>query len=195
MAESLTAAEIWKMFAETDRRMQETDRRMQETDRRMQETDRQIQETARVVRETSRKIGELGNRLGEFVESMVRPAAVRLFQERGIQVHEVHGEVSVKRHGMAAEFDLLVVNDTEMVVIECKSKLSTEDVKEHLLRLDKVKQLLPKYAALRVYGAVATMVAQEEAIHYAEKSGLFVIRQNGESVEVINAPDFRPREF
>ncbi len=188
MPDVLTAQEIWNMFAETNLRMQETDRRMQETDRRMQETDR-------VVRETSKKIGDLGNRLGEFVEYMVRPAAVRLFRERGIQVHEVHGDVSVQRDNLAAQFDLLVVNDTELVVIECKSKLGVEDVKEHLDRMHKVKVLLPKYADLSIYGAVAAIVAQGDAVAFAEKSGLFVIRQSGDAVELTNPPEFRPREF
>ncbi|MBA4448485.1 hypothetical protein FHK94_00485, partial [Cylindrospermopsis raciborskii CS-506_D] len=81
---------------ETDRRFQETERflreQSQETDRKFQETERllreQSQETERLLREESKRvnnqIGQLGNRLGEFVESQVRPAAVKLFQERGI---------------------------------------------------------------------------------------------------------------
>jgi len=160
-----------------------------------QETDRRFQETDRKFRETDRKFGELGNRLGEFVQEMVRPAAVEMFQSRGIAVHEVHREVYSKRGNLATEIDLLVVNDTDIVAIECKSKLTVEDVKYHLERLTKVKILFPKYADMTLYGAVAGMVVTQEALDYAAKQGLFVIGQSGESVEIKNDKDFLPKVF
>lgn len=192
MSDTLTAQEIWKMFAETDRKMQETDRKMQETDRKLKES---WERTERALREMSKKIGDLGNRLGEFVESAVRPAAVELFQSRGIKVQEVHADVSVERGGMAAQFDLLVVNDEELVAVECKSKADIEDVKTHLERLAKVRTLLPKYADSRVYGAIATMVALPEVARFAESRGLFVIVQSGETVTLANSESFKPAVF
>ncbi|MEA5451568.1 hypothetical protein VB780_23530 [Leptolyngbya sp. CCNP1308] len=66
----------------------------------------------------------MGNRLGEFVEWQVRPAVVRLFQDRGIAVHEFYDGVSVQRGEEGIEVDLLVVNTTEAVVVEVKSKLT-----------------------------------------------------------------------
>ena len=155
-----TLDDIWLLFKETDRKFQETDRKMQETDRKMQETDRQIQETARIVKETglkvdkvSESIGRLGNKLGAYVEEMVKPAVVRLFQERGIDVHEVHRGVEAKRGDDNIEIDLLVVNSTDVVAVECKSSLSVDDVNEHLVALQKLKKLLPTYADKRVMGA------------------------------------------
>ncbi|MDZ7291787.1 MAG: DUF3782 domain-containing protein, partial [candidate division KSB1 bacterium] len=57
-----------------------------ETDRKFQETDRKIQETTSQLKETDRKFKELGidfsglkKSVGLFAESMVRPAAARLF--------------------------------------------------------------------------------------------------------------------
>lgn len=73
----------------------------------------------------------------------MRPSAVRLFRKRGIDVHEVHQNVTSNREGKAFEIDLLVVNNDEVVVIECKSHLGVDDVNGHLERLEKVKHLLP----------------------------------------------------
>ena len=112
-------------------------------------------ETDRKFRETDKQIGKLGNRLGEFIEEMVRPGAVRLFRERGINVHVVSRNVTAERDGEAAEIDLLVVNDGEMIVVECKSSLSIDDVNEHLERLGEVKRLFPHYRDMKVMGAVA----------------------------------------
>ncbi len=80
---------------------------------------------------------------------MVLPAVVRLFQARGMEVHEVYPGVEAKRGGEAKEIDLLVVNDGTLVAVECKSKLTEEHVDEHLQRMEKLKRLLPLYKNTR----------------------------------------------
>ena len=80
-----------------------------ETDRKFQDTDRKFQDTAKKIEAVTEAIGNLGNRLGDFIEEMVRPGAVRLFQERGIDVHEVSRNVTAQRDGDGIEIDLLVV--------------------------------------------------------------------------------------
>ena len=186
---------------ETERRFQEGEHRFQETERLLkeqsQETERllreQSQETDRQIKQVNEQLGKLGNRLGEFVEWQVRPAAVRLFQERGIDVHELYTEVSVQRLGGGLEIDLLVVNDTEAVLIEVKSKLTQRDVDEHLERLAKFKQFMPRYRDVKALGAVAAMVVPEEVARYAYHRGLFVLAQSGESVIILNDAQFQPR--
>ncbi len=193
-------AETDRKFQETDRKFQETDRKFQETDRKFQETDseiekaaREVREAARQIKEVNKKLGELGNRLGEFVEHMVAPAVVRLFQGQGIEVHEVHPGVEANRNGEAIEIDLLVVNDGVLVAVECKSKLTHEHVEGHLARMGKLKQLLPHYSQCQAFGAVAAMVMSESVKTYAKNQGLYVLYQNGDSVEVGNPQGFNPK--
>ncbi|WPF88536.1 hypothetical protein VKI21_02675 [Cyanobacterium aponinum UTEX 3222] len=54
----------------------------------------------------------------EFVEWQMRPSAVRLFRQKGIDVHELQSDVAVKREDGGLEIDLLVVNETEVVLVE-----------------------------------------------------------------------------
>jgi len=68
------------------------------------------------------QLGKLGNRLEEFVEWQVRPAAVCLFQERGIDVNELSADLSVQKRDDDLEIALLVVNGSEAIAIEVKSK-------------------------------------------------------------------------
>jgi hypothetical protein len=182
-------------FQDTDRKFQDTDRKFQETDRKFQETDRKFQETDRKLKEVLGSIGRLGNKLGEFVEEMVKPAVVRLFRERGIAVHEVHRGVSAERDGEAIEIDLLVVNDADVVAVECKNSLSIEDVDEHLARLGRVRRLLPRYREARVMGAVAAMVLPDDVARYAYRQGLFVLAQSGDSVTLRNDARFVPKTW
>jgi len=155
--------------------------RQQEMDRRFKRVDDQL--------------GKLGNRLGEFVEGLVKPAVVRLFRERGIEVHEVYPEVEVSRADGGIEIDLLVVNDTEAVLVEVKSKLKEGDVNDHLKRLAKFKRMLPRYADVNAMGAVAAMVIPESVARYAERQGLFVLAQSGDDVVIINDAQFRPKTW
>jgi hypothetical protein len=189
-----TLDEIWRLFKETDRKFQETVQQMKETDRKFQETDRKIQETDRIVKETTKAIGQLGNRLGEFVEGMVAPAAVRLFQERGIAVSGLSRDAQREdtRLGLAAQIDLLVVNGDACIAIEVKSHLSQDDVNEHLQRLEKFKPLFSEYRQHKVYGAVAAMVIPPAVAKYAYRKGLFVLGQNGDTVEILNDAKFQP---
>jgi hypothetical protein len=164
-----------------------------------QESDRRFQETERLLKEQSQRVdkqlGKLGNRLGEFVEWQIRPAAVRLFKERGLDVHELYSGVSAQRPEGGLEIDLLVVNNTEAVLIEVKSKLTQSDVDEHLERLEKFKRLMPRYQNLKALGAVAGMVVPDDIALYAYRQGLFVLAQSGDNVIILNDPQFQPKAW
>jgi hypothetical protein len=180
-----TLDDILRLFQETDRKFQETERVIKELQK----------ENALAIRAVNTSIGKLGNRLGEFVEEAVRPSAVRLFRECGIDVHEVQQNIVAKRNGESLELDLLVANDKDAVAIECKSHLSIDDVNEHLTRLDKIKRLLPRYKDNRVLGAVAGMVIPENVALYAIRKGLYVIGQNGDHLELRNESVFVPKAW
>ena len=203
---SVEADEIWDILKENSLqigRLQsaqlETDRILKELSAEIKETSREIKEvqkeTAREIKAVNTSIGRLSNRLGEFVEEAVRPSAVRLFRERGIDVHEVHQNVTSDREGSAFEIDLLVVNNQDVVAIECKSNLSIDEVNEHLERLEKIKRFLPDHVNKRISGAVAGMVIPANVATYAIKKGLYVIGQNGEHLELRNEKSFTAKTW
>jgi len=205
-----TLDDVWRLIRETDRQLreqaQETDRRFQETERwlkeQSQETERWLKEQSRetdrhlkeISRETDKKIARLSNRLGEFVEGLVAPALIRVFQARGIVVNGLSRDISRSnpQQNLATQIDLFVVNGDSCIVVEVKSKLSVDDVNEHLERMNKFKPLFPEYANKQAYGAVAAMVTPEEVAKYAYHKGFFVIAQQGETVAILNDANFKP---
>ena len=190
---SQSQQELSQSQQELSQAQQELSQAQKETDKQIKETDKQIKETDKQINRVSQQIGELGNRLGEFVEWQVRPAVVRLFQERGIDVHEFHPGISVKRDNEGLEIDLLVVNDTDAILVEVKSKLTQRDVDEHLQRLAKFKRLMPRFRDVKALGAVAAMIVPNEVASYACRQGLFVLVQSGENVIILNDAEFTPR--
>ena len=195
--------ELAESQKETDRRMQETDRQMQETDRRMQET-RQLlrqqgQETDRQMQETDlrlRRLDELFNgQWGKLMESLVEGDLVDLLNQRNIAVD--HTITSAKKNygERRWEFDILAVNGAEVVVVEVKTTLKVADVDHFVERLRDFPELMPTYAAHRVYGAVAYLKSHESVNVYAGRQGLFVIRATGSSASITNPDGFTPRSF
>ncbi|EIJ43178.1 hypothetical protein BegalDRAFT_2324 [Beggiatoa alba B18LD] len=206
------AQEIWELFRETTLKFQETDRQFKETDRKIQElrkslaeerqaTREQLQEYTRAAeqrsKELDKKIGALSNRLGEFVEGLIKPSVVQLFQERGIDVHVVTRDVEANnpKLGLATQIDLLVINGDCCILIEVKSHLSQDDVDEHMERMEKFKPLFPQYKTHKVLGAVAGIVISDNVAKYAYRKGFFVITQKSDTAVILNDAQFQAKAW
>ena len=195
----VTLEDIYDLFRisqeKLDRSSEEFDRRIAEQERLADESkvesDRRAAEAARTLEEMKRSVNALTTRWGRFVEELVEPAVVRLFQERGIDVKEKHPRASVKRQGVAMEIDILVVDTTDVVLVECKSRLSKDDVDEFIEKLQKFKLAFPAYKTYQAYGAVAGIEINEGVDRYAYQKGLFVIRPSGDTVEIVNDEKFK----
>ena len=198
-----TADDVWRLLAELTTAQKETERRFQETERLLkeqsQETDRRIreqsQETDRRIREVNKQIGDLGGKWGRFVENMVAPACETLFLKRGIPVHQVSQRMKKRLNGQTLEIDVLVTNENHVLVVEVKSSLGVNDVKDLMDDLKQFREFFPEYAQKQLYGAVAGIEIEEGADKYAYRQGLFVLAQAGETVSILNNPDFEPRNW
>ncbi len=191
-----------RRFQETDRKFQETDRKFQETDRRFQETehlikevDKQIKEVNKQIKEVNKQIGNLGGKWGRFVENMVAPACETVFISRGIPVHQVSQRVKKRLENKTLEIDVLVTNENHVLVVEVKSSLGVDNVKELIQDLKEFRQFFPEYNQKQLYGAVAGIEIEEGADKYAYRQGLFVLAQSGETVNILNDEQFNPQAW
>jgi hypothetical protein len=189
MSEGITIEDIYKLF---ERSQAELAASRAEYDRRAAEADARIAKLEKTVAETNKAVGALTTRWGRFVEELVEPAVIDLFQQRGIDVKEIHPRMRTRKQGFAMEIDIFAVDDDVAVLVECKSRLSQDDVDEFIEKLKRFKLSFPHYSAYRVFGAVAGIEINEGIDRYAEKNGLFVIRPSGDSVTIVNEPDFVP---
>lgn len=176
-------AEIWQLFRETDAKFKETDKRFKETDERMDRRFRQLE-------------GLFGNQWGRLIEALVEPGVLRLFQARGIDVHNVYRRALAQVGGNSMEIDLLLENTNEAIVVEIKSQLTVEWVNDFLEELTRFHHFFPKYKGYRLYGAVAGLNVAQDVARYAYRRGLFVLSVTGnEMVQILNDAKFRPQDF
>ena len=180
--------QVWLMFQETDKKFQETDKMLSE---KFQETDKMLSEK---FQETDKKIKELSNlfttQWGKLVESLVEGDLVKLLNEKGITVESTIQRRKGSRDGNSFEFDIIAVNGTEIVIVEVKTTLRPNDVKNFLKKLKLSKEFMPEYKESIVYGAVAFIAADAGSEKMAENKGLLVIKATGNSSSIINKVDF-----
>jgi len=156
------------------------------------EFDRSLEDVKKIADQAMRSVEGLSSRWGRFVENMVEPAIVRLFQERNIDVKETHTRVKAKRGTIKMEIDILAVDDTVAVAVEVKSRLNQKQINAFIKRLGNFKSAFPAYANYDIYGAVAAIEIDAGADVYAYKQGLFVIKQSGDTVKIDNDSAFQP---
>jgi len=187
-----TADDVWRLLAELTEAQKKTEHllNLQST-----EADQRFRETDRRIREVSRQIGNLGGKWGRFVENMVAPACETLFLKRGIPVHQVSQRVKKRLDGDTLEIDVLVTNENYVLVVEVKSSLGIDDVKDLLKDLQRFRIFFPEYSTKQIYGAVAGIEIEEGADKYAYRQGLFVLAQAGETVKILNAEIFEPKAW
>jgi glycosyltransferase involved in cell wall biosynthesis len=75
------------------------------------------------------------------------------------------------------------------------SKLSQDDIDEHIEQLSKIKRLMPRYQNIRFLGTVAAMVIPADAARYAYRQGIFVIGQSGDDMVILNDRKFQSRDW
>jgi hypothetical protein len=216
MPAEVTLEEVWKLFRETDQMFRdtgqkfretdqmfrdtgqkfwETDEKFRETDEKFRDTDRKLDRLEAIVARTSRSVDDLTGKWGKFVEGMVAPACKTLFADRNIPVHKVLQRVQAEYDSRSMEIDILVVNAGYVVLVEAKSTLKVDDVRAQLERLGQFREFFPEYADKQVLGVVAGIVIKEQADRFAYREGLFVIGQAGDTVRILNDPQFQPKTW
>ncbi|OBU77672.1 hypothetical protein [Cylindrospermopsis raciborskii] len=178
---------------EYEERQREYEERQRKHEEEMNQFRISMEETRKIVAETNKNMGSITSRWGEFVENLVRPAAVRLFKEQGINVHYTSLQVKADDYAGSIEIDIWAENDGEIVAIEVKSHLKVRDIKRFITVLDRFKDVFPKYKNYKLYGAVAGIKVDEKADQYALEQGLFLIRPAGDSVAIDMKKDFQAK--
>jgi hypothetical protein len=183
---------IYHGFKETDQRL---DQRFQETERRFRETERFIKENAAQQKDLKKDYWGLIKSLGLFAESMVEPAVISLFNERGIKLTGVSGRMKERMNGDTMEVDVVGTSPDTVVVIEVKLRLELAAVKNFLQELPNFFKFFPRFRGSKLYGAVAGMSLEKGAARYAYKKGLYVLGPSEDNVRILNDEKFVPKIF
>lgn len=164
-------AQVWQLFEATDRKFQETDKKLKEL------------------------AALFTSQWGKLIESLVEGDLIKILNDRGIKVDSVLQRRRGSKEGQNFEYDLIAVNNTEIVIVEVKTTLRPQDVTEFHEKLWKAKKFMPEYRNMTIYGGVGFISAEGASDRMAEKHGFFVIKATGSSASIVNQDDFKPKAF
>ena len=195
-AKGLTFEKVWAVIIETQKSVQETQNVMRETQRETNESFKKMEKTVAVL---SKNIGGLGNSLGQLTESLIGSELFKKFKEFGyiFKRQAPHIKYYDENAKLIAEVDLFLENGDYAMLVEIKTELSIEDINEHLTRIEKIRKHMDNRDERRkLVGAVAGRTVSDNVLIYAQRKGLYVIIQNGDSASIAAVPQgFKAREW
>jgi len=178
---------VWAALQETDRILKENAKQQKEWQ----------QETDRIVKGNAYEIGKLSKRMGEVVEFMVAPNLCEKFREFGLNFSQSsqNADITDKDNKIFFEIDVKLENGDKAMLVEVKTKPTTEDVKDHVKRLEKMRVYANLHGDKRMFlGAVAGVVMKDNVKKYVLNQGFFAIEPSGETFNIIS-PNGRPKEW
>ena len=176
----------------TEQYRKEYEQYRREAEQRRKELELQMKETDRRLKKAE---GLFTTQWGKLMETLVEGDLLKLMKQKNIRVDDTTMNMKGCYKDQNWEVDILASNGEEIVLVEVKTTLNLQDVKDFIDKLKKFTTWKPKYKNDKMYGAVAYLKADQGSARYAEKQGLFVIRATGSSSSIINKKDFRPKIF
>jgi hypothetical protein len=174
--------------------MQETIQGIKELRESQKETDRILKEYAE---STNNSIGNLTNLFGDVTEAMIAPKICEKFEEFGLIFPQANpnARFNDRVNKISFEVDIMLENGDKAMLIEAKTKLTSERVDKHILRLEKMRKYANLHDDKRIFlGAVAGIVLIDEVKDYALSQGLYFIEYEGENFH-ITPPSGKPKEW
>jgi hypothetical protein len=185
---------VWALLQENAKEMEKLRKSQEETARQMEKSQK---ETDRQMKEYNKRFGDFTRRFGEVVEYMIAPNLLKKFREYGLKFREAMTDrvFSDDDDNALFEVDIFLQNGETAMLVEVKTKLTTEDVKEHVERLENMRAYADLHGNKSIFlGAVAGVVMTPHVKKYALGRGFFVIEPSGDNFN-ITPPNGKPKEW
>ena len=152
------------------------------------ETQRYLRELAadgeRRLRKLEKLYGGVSENIGQHAEQFFQNALEKTKTFAGIKFDDLKPNLQVSE-SESCEFDMALVNCETAAIIEARNRVRLEYLE--VLRTKKVAQFrkfYPEYAHCQIYLGVAGFSFDARVFAEAEKYGIGIIRQDGDTVQV-----------
>ena len=117
------------------------------------------------------------------------------FKQKGYEFTSCcrHKKFRIKEPYYCGEIDFLLENGDFACLIEVKTNLSVDDVKDHIEKLGKYRiDADGRGDNRRFLAAVGGGFVRENVRKFAQREGMFVVQQSGDNVEIL-VPEGKPK--
>jgi hypothetical protein len=148
-------------------------------------TDEQMKKTSEKLDQLRELIGGTSANIGHHAEQYFQDALSRKLEFGGEKYDKLIPNLKYQRKGKTAEFDIVLVNGKSVAIIEAKSRIHPDFIE--IMTTKKAPQLrkyFPEYKDYKLYLGVAGFSFDDSVLEKAKESGVGIIRQVGEAVEI-----------
>jgi len=151
------------------------------------------------VKETDKKIRIFDNYKTDIVRHVLLPCLAKKFREFGFEFTETSGEITIndKENNIHTYIDAALGGGDKEMIVEVESEPTTDDIKEHIERMEKIRTYASRYTFRRIHlGAIMGVAINDTVKTFALENGLYVIEPSGEEF-AITVPEgvYSPREW
>jgi hypothetical protein len=183
---------------ERERERKEYEEQKKEADKKYQEFSEWMKQQMLNVENHNKKYDEMTDRFGEMVEHLVAPSIEEKFNELGYHFSEVapEGHKIIENRQVKAQIDILLENGETVMAVEVKSKPHIKDIQKHIERLEILREYRRKAKDKRkIEGAIAGAVFKDNVKKAAQKAGLYVIVQTGDTMQIEVPNGWKPKAW
>jgi len=167
----------------TDEQLDKTSREIDKLKEVQLKTDEQMKKTDEKINRMSDRLGSIGRSQGAVAEEYFYNSLKENKTLLGMKFEDIGLNWKKSKKGVEDEFDIILINSKNIVLIEVKYKAHENDIKKLDKKVINFKKLFPEYSHLKLYTGIATFHIYEDAKELANQMGYFVLKRNGNVIE------------
>jgi len=137
-----------------------------------------------IIKNINREIGGISNSNGDFAEEYFENVFLEELTFAGMQFHEMITRKKFDNRIRHDEFDIILLNEKNVLIVETKYKAHEDDINELIEKADAFRFWYPEHKDQKVFLGLASLRFEDNIIGKAKKKGIAVIRQLGDKTVV-----------
>jgi len=182
-----------EQLKKTDEHLKKTDEHLKKTDEQLKKTDEQLKKTDSELRKMFEKmderlgkvakmVGNIGNNQGEVAEEYFINSLKENLKIGDLHFDYLLENVHLQTKKINDEFDILLVNEKNIALIEVKYKVHPNVIDSLDKKIEHLR-LMKEYKDYKIYAGVAGFKIPNEVIKKAKEKGYFVLKRKGNIIE------------
>ena len=155
-----------------------------ETSEQMKETDRRLDKLRDSHKELGKMVGSISNNQGDVAEEFFFNTLAAKPKVADVTYDSIEKNLNKSQGSLQDEFDLVMVNGTDVLVIETKYKAHKSDL-DRLLnkKFPNFKQLYPQYKDYEHHLGLASFHINDNLKEQALNKNVIVLKRKGKVIE------------
>jgi hypothetical protein len=139
------------------------------------------------VKEPGKKIRIFRNYQTDIVRYVLLPCLVEKFRKFGFKFTQMSREITIydRENNIHTYIDASLGSGDKEMIIEVESEPTTDDIKDHIERMEKIRTHASRYSFRRIHlGAIMGVAISDTVKTFALENGFYVIEPSGEEFAI-----------